>query len=197
MSLNPSLSTIFQFQRLFSFFGGSKRWGGRRGPQNGFQMLISPRDKGAELPRWCLAGDPGGWGRGHPDQIRVRPSSEPPCLGASGSPHLPKPLPPAPAFAAQTPGDRQEPEEVLWTWAVWASSSPPPPPALLPGCLFPDLRCHTVSSFWPSRQPLGAPNPAGWSPRPTLLRHSSTSGPLCPDLAGAHLPQTVCTPGCL
>lgn len=51
MSLNPSLSTIFQFQRLFSFFGGSEGWGGRKGPQKGFQMLISPHDKGAEPPR--------------------------------------------------------------------------------------------------------------------------------------------------
>lgn len=34
----------------------------------------------------------------------------------------------------------------------------------------------TVFSFWPSQQPVGAPNPTEWSPTPTLLCHSSLQG---------------------
>lgn len=42
MSLNPSLSTIFQFQRLFSFWGERGVGSGGRSLPSGFQMLIPP-----------------------------------------------------------------------------------------------------------------------------------------------------------
>lgn len=189
MSLNPSLSTIFQFQRLFSFFGGSEGWGGRKGPRNGFQMLISPRDKGAEPPRWCLAGDPGGGA----ESPRARAGSAlPHSLRVWGprAPHTCPSLCPQPQPSLLWPHVTSRSQRKCCGHGVL-------PLLCFPGCLFPDLRCHTVFSFWPSQQPLGAPNPAGWSPTPTLLRHSPTSGPLCPDLAGAPVPQTVCAPGCL